>query len=210
MNELRHPIGENVRLVFSVVTAGAGVNGLNPTVAIRRQSDGFWFNGTIVAPTNPFAAPYATNGMAALDATNLPGVYFFDFPQARDTKVMSDYEVRMQSASGTLAIDDLVLRMGPLAAAQLAECTIFGTLKDGAGTPIPNSIVRATPIPVLVPAAGQGIGMVPPVIVSTNEIGFFQMSLVQGINIRLEIQDIGYDNQVLVPSVTSTPFTTLL
>lgn len=210
MNELRHPIGENVRLVLTVVTAGAGVTGLTPVAGIRRQSDGFWFNAAIAAPTDPFTSAHATNAMAALDATNLPGMYFFDFPQARDTKVISDYEVRMQSTAGTLAIDDLVLRMGPLAAAQLAECTIFGTLKDGAGNPIPNSLVRATPIPVSVPAAGQGIAMTPPVIVTTNEIGFFQMSLVQGINIRLEIQDIGYDNQVLVPSVTSTPFSTFI
>lgn len=210
MIELRHPVGENVRLVFSVVTAGAGVIGLTPTVAIRRQSDGFWFNGTIVSPADPFASAYATNTMAALDVTNLPGMYFFDFPQARDTQVVSDYEVRMQSASGTLAIDDLVLRMGPLAAAQLAECSIFGTLKDGAGNPIPNSLVRATPIPVSIPGAGQGIAMTPPVLVTTNENGFFQISLVQGINIRLEIQDIGYDNQVLVPNSTSAAFTTLL
>lgn len=210
MTELRHAIGENVRLVLSVVTAGAGVTGLTPTAAIRRQSDGFWFNGTISAPTDPFASAHATNAMAALDATNLPGMYFFDFPQARDTQVVSDYEVRLQSTSATLAIDDLALRMGPLAATLLPECSIFGTVKDGAGSPIPNSIVRATPIPVSVPSAGQGIAMTPPVLAMTNALGFFSISLVQGINIRLEIPDVGYDNQVLVPNVTSTPFSTFI
>lgn len=210
MVELRHAVGENVRLVFSVVTAGAGVAGLSPTVAIRRQADGFYFNGSITSPTNPFTSAFATNAMAPLDATNLPGMYFYDFPQARDTNVVSDYEVRMRSASSTLAIDDLVLRIGPLATALVAQCTIFGTIVDGNQKPIPNSLVRATPIPVSMPAAGLGVAMTPPILVSTNEVGFFQISLAQGINIRLEIQDIGFDDQVLVPSSTSVAFTSLI
>jgi hypothetical protein len=208
MIEIRHAIGETVRLVFSVVVAGAGVSGATPTATIRRQSDGRWFDGSIAAPADPFTSTYATNAMVALDPANLPGVYVYDFPQYRDT-VLSDYEVSMLSVAPP-AVDVVVLRMGPLVSASLAECTIFGTIVDGGGRPIANSLVRATPIPVSTPGMGQGVAMTPPILATTNAAGYFEMTLVQGINIRLEIQDIGYDNQVLVPSSTSVPFTILM
>jgi hypothetical protein len=45
--------------------------------------------------------------------------------------------------------------------------------------------------------------------VSSDSLGFFQLPLIRGVRVRLQIPDIGYDKRVLVPAASSADFTTL-
>lgn len=75
--------GETVRVdLLAVDISGAGVTGATVSLAAKRHSDGFWWNGTT------YQLAYTTNAMSQLDATNLPGIYYADvtMPSA-DTNV---------------------------------------------------------------------------------------------------------------------------
>lgn len=83
-----------LRLKWTFVTgAGAGATGLTPVVRIKRQSDGFFLksDGTWVTPV---AAEYT---MTAVDATNLPGQYYFDWAVPNTDE---SYSIRLDGTSG--------------------------------------------------------------------------------------------------------------
>lgn len=74
MSTVRIQTGDTEELRSRFVNAqGAGVTGLAPTVRIWRVSDGQFWNGT------GYAASPTNHAMSAVDATNLPGVYAYDF-----------------------------------------------------------------------------------------------------------------------------------
>jgi hypothetical protein len=206
--ELRHPVGELIRLQTALIVAGAGVPGASLAAIIKRLGDGKFFNGSISAPADPFQTAVYLNSMSQLDAVNLPGVYKFDFPQARDPLGLQDYAVRMLCVS-PMFTEDLILRTGPQIATLAPTLrNVFGTLFDGSGQCLINQVVRANVIPVSTPSAGVGIGEFLAA-VSTDATGFFQLPLIRGVRVRLEIPAIGYDKRVLVPAASSADFTTL-
>lgn len=64
--------GEPVRVtVMARDSASAGVTGDTITLAIRKDSDGSWWNGT------GFQSSYTTVTMTETDSTNLAGVYHY-------------------------------------------------------------------------------------------------------------------------------------
>jgi hypothetical protein len=201
--ELRHAVGETIRLHASLSLAG-----LTPTVRIRRKSDGRYYNGSIALPLDPFQVAVFDNPMLELAPVQLPGVYYFDFPQSRDLLGMSQYLVHMANSSPAEK-QDLVLLTGPfLSPTEVAMCTVFGTILDPHGRPRPNIAAKATVIPVALVAPATGISLVE-IDATTDENGLFSMSLAQGLRVRLEIPEIGYDKRVLIPALSSADFTTL-
>ena len=205
MIELRHPVGEVIRLQ-STFALGALVPA--PTARIRRQADGKYYDGSIAVPLDPWVTAPTDNDMTELDQVGLPGVYFYDFPQARDTRGVSDYTVRMRSAFLSTQ-EDVLLRAGPLlSATEHGMCVLFGTILDPHGRPRPNVAAKVTIIPIALVPFATGISTIE-VTATTDENGLFEVSLAQGLRVRLEIPEVGYDKRVVIPAASSADFTTL-
>lgn len=70
-----------------IVVAGVGVAGAAPTVGVQRVADGNW----LAAGGGGWAAGFATNPMAAVDAVNMPGLYEYAVPTAQQAFAFTDY-----------------------------------------------------------------------------------------------------------------------
>lgn len=103
----QHLFGSTVNLYLSLVneSSGSPVTGQTPTIAIRRASDGFFFNGT--AFVNTGGTP--TNlSMAEVGATPAPGLYKYSFvdpgpvvPVSPTPQLTKDtYELRFVNVGG--------------------------------------------------------------------------------------------------------------
>jgi len=211
--ELRHPVGELIRLQFGIYSlplntqGGVPLPGFSPVCRIRRQSDGRWFNGSIVAPTDPFVVPVFDNPMLPF-GPDLDGIYYFDFPQSRDTQGLADYTVRMHEDT-VPALEDLILRIGPeVSAVAKGECVLMGTIRDALQNPRRGAAVKATVIPITTISPLVGVSL-DEMEVFTGELGNFAMSLIRGLKVRLEIPVIGYDKRVTIPNAATVDFTTL-
>lgn len=84
---------EEIRVAFHNA-AHAGVTGLSPTLRIQRVSDGQFWNGSA------YQAGVANLAMTAVDATNFPGVYAYDF----DTTSASEEEHRLRADAGVATV----------------------------------------------------------------------------------------------------------
>lgn len=102
----RVQLGETVRInICALDAASAGVTGATITLAIRRDVDGYFWNGTT------FQVAATTVTMTQLDSTNFPGFYYHDFkPPTTDT----GYTFRASSSSATIINKPFVgdLRVG--------------------------------------------------------------------------------------------------
>ena len=79
MDDISIPTGETGRIVtVARDSAGAGVTGATIDLAIRRNADGYWWNGTT------FQSSATTVTMTETDSSDLPGVYHVDFSSAND------------------------------------------------------------------------------------------------------------------------------
>lgn len=201
----RHSRGDTVRLYLDIIAAGAGVIGQAPTVAIQRVQDSSWFQ----VSDGTWQPTKVENAMSELDATNLPGKYYFDFDQSLDLlEASTEYTVKKTNAAGTLALEYEQLAFGPLAAAVALElCSVQGTIYDAQGKALPNQIVRATMIPVYRDSLGRAVESDRLVATYTNESGDFDLPLIRGGTFRLEIPAIGYDRKVVTPDQSSALFT---
>lgn len=71
---MRLQTGEQDRIiVMATDSSGAGVTGATVALSIRRQADGYYFNGTT------FQSAFTTVTMTQTDSSNLPGAYHYDF-----------------------------------------------------------------------------------------------------------------------------------
>ena len=50
----------------------------SPTISLSRNSDGYYWSGSA------FQAGYTAVNMSELDATNLPGIYYYDWDYSSD------------------------------------------------------------------------------------------------------------------------------
>lgn len=57
-------------------STNAGVSGATIDLAIRRDVDNYWWDGSV------FQSSYTTVAMTEADGTNLPGLYYYDFRPA--------------------------------------------------------------------------------------------------------------------------------
>lgn len=198
--------GSVARLYLDLVTAGAGVPAQAPTIAIQRRADGLFFN----VSSGLFQSGFVTNPMTELDATNLPGRYYFDFDHSKDLLVSERFIVKKVNAGSPAATQYDDIAFGPMSStASALTCAIQGTVLGPDGDPIPNTIVEATLIPVLVDGIGRGFGSDMLVRTYTAADGSFSLDVVRNATIRLQIPAIGYDRKATVPSLSSVLFTNL-
>ncbi len=95
------------------------------------------------------------------------------------------------------------------AAAAPGLCSIQGTVFTADGQRLAGALVQATLIPVFTDGAGRGFQGDSVLKTYTGPDGAFDLPIVQGATIRLEIRAIGYDRRALVPNQSSVLFTTL-
>jgi len=198
--------GSVARLYLDLVVAGVGAVAQSPTIAVRRMSDGFWFNLT----GRLFQAGFVANPMTELDAVNLPGAYVFDFNHAKDLLVTSSFLVKKLNAGVPVALEYEDIEFGPLPSVNAPSmCSIQGTIIGPDGKPKQNEIIEATLIPVQKDSLGRGYEADTLLQTYTLIDGSFDLPVVRGSTIRLRIAAIGYDRKALVPDQSSILFTAL-
>lgn len=104
MDILRQGDTERI-IILALDSSSLPVTGATCTVAIRRDSNGYWWNGS------GFVASYTTVSMTEVDSANLPGVYSYDFiPTSTDFACI----IYGRSSTGTVVNDPWVgqLRVG--------------------------------------------------------------------------------------------------
>jgi len=84
---------ERIRIT-ALNVSGTGVTGATVALSIRRDSDGYHWNGT------SFQSGYTTLSMTALDATNHPGKYYYDF----NTSGLSDDTYLLYASTVTASV----------------------------------------------------------------------------------------------------------
>jgi hypothetical protein len=202
----RFSIGSVARLYWDLIGGGVPQTGQVPTIGIWRRADAAWFN----AASGLFQPAAVANPMVELDAVNLPGRYYFDFDHSKDLLVSTEFALKktLSGAPPALAYEDIAF--GPLPAASLPGlCSIQGTVMSADGRRLGGSLVQVTLIPVLTDALGRGYQADAILRTRTAADGSFDLPVVQGATVRVEIRDIGYDRRALVPSQPSVLFTSL-
>ena len=90
----RIQVSETHRLkVFALDVAGAGVTGATISLAIRKDSTGYWWSGSA------FQASHTTVTMSETNSANLPGVYHYDF-----TPLETDFTAIFYATTVTAAV----------------------------------------------------------------------------------------------------------
>lgn len=203
----RHSRGATARIYFDIISAGAGVTGQAPTVALQRTSDGKWFQHS----DGTWQTTIVENAMSQTDSVNLPGRYHLDFDQSLDDLESSvEYIVKKTNVGPPAAQEYEDLVFAPLAAAVALElCSVQGSIYDAQGQPLPNSLVQATLQPVFKDSLGRVAQSDRVVSTYTNDAGDFDLQLVRGGVFKLEIQDVGYVRKVTIPDQAQVLFTVL-
>ncbi|HUX16559.1 MAG TPA: hypothetical protein VMW52_08795 [Phycisphaerae bacterium] len=200
----RYSRGSTASLFLEILAAGVGQTGEAPTVAIQRLSDSQWFDGATFVPT------IQENALIQKDQANLPGVYYFDFDHALDATLSEEFLLRFRNTGANALLDHRHIIFGRLTDVVDPDlCAITGTIYTATGRRAPNTVVRATVIPVVTDTLGRGFQNVEVVQVYSDPQGEFELSLVRSLNVRLEIPDIGYDRKICVPDQASALFTAL-
>jgi len=201
----RYPLGSTARLNLDVVTSGAGVISQTPTAAVKRLSDGKWFQ----ASDSTWQTTVVDNAMTQTDSVNLPGRYHFDFDQSKDLVVASTtYVAKLANVGASARLEYLDVFFGPLAAtASMTLCSIQGTVVSAQGDPVGNVPVKATLMPVYTGGLGRAVESGRVLVAYTGADGAFDLPLVRGGIFRLEIDAVGYDRKVTIPNQSSALFT---
>lgn len=197
------PVGSVARLFFDLVTDGVGRTSETPTIAIQRGQDGLWLDSN----RGVFQPAFATNPMLELDRANLPGRYYFDFDHQKDALVSARFIAKMASSATPLALSYQDLYFGKIPAVVAPGlCAIQGTLFGAGGVPLGGALVQATLIPVFTDTLGRGYEGDAVLKTFSGADGNFELGVVQGATIRLEIRAIGYDRRAVVPTDPSVLF----
>jgi len=203
----RHSRGSTARIFMEIISSGAGVVGLSPTVAIQRRADGYWLQGADGAwvPTK------VENAMTATDVANLPGLYHFDFDQSLDILAgSSEYTVKKTNIATTPAQAYEDLAFGPMSGvSEIGLCSVQGTVAGAQGGPVSNVLIRATLVPIKVDSLARAVQADTVATTYTDAQGDFDLPLVIGGTFRLEIDGVGYDRRVLIPEQSSVLFSDL-
>lgn len=185
----RHKLGASIS-VFRMTTQATGV-----TLRIRRLADGFWFNRI----TERFVAT-----IPILDEAQ----YNYEFSPTPDGAVSRVFIIELPGnaeryifsySDGVREIHDVgevnVTANNPM-------CLIFGTVITASGAPVADAKVE-----VLLNRTGfftnvngfLGRGST----VITDEAGYFEVPVVQGLNVTISIPAIGFSTRGIVPPIAS-------
>ena len=203
----RFALGSVARLNLDIVTAGAGILSQAPTAAIKRLSDGKWFQ----VSDGTWQSTIVENLMTQTDSVNLPGRYHFDFNQALDlVAASSSYVAKLKNTGASARLEYMDLVFGAMAAVDsMALCSVQGTVISNQGDPVVNTLVKASLQPVYTGGLGRTVESGRTAVTYTGHDGSFDLPLVRGGIFRLEIDAVGYDRKVTIPDQSSVLFTDL-
>lgn len=203
----RFTLGSTARLSLDIVAAGVGILSQAPAAAIKRLSDGKWFQ----VSDGTWQVTIVENAMTQTDSVNLPGRYHFDFNQALDLVVgSSSYLAKLTNTGVNARLEYQDLVFGPMpAVTSMSLCSVQGTVISNQGDPIVNVPVKATLLPVYTGGLGRAVESGRTAVTYTGVDGSFDLPLVRSGIFRLEIDAVGYDRKITVPNQTSVLFTDL-
>lgn len=203
----RFTLGGTARLTLDLITAGVGTAGKTPTAAVRRISDGRWYK----ASDTSWQVAFFENPMVESHAANLPGVYHFNFNQAKDlVENSTEYTVKLSNAASPAVLEYRNIAFGPMPAVTDPDlCSIHGTVFSLFGIPVSGALVMATLYAPHSDRLGRSVGGAAVSEIYTGADGAFDIPLVRGAVVRLQISDVGYDKKITVPDLASVLFTTL-
>jgi len=198
INEIRHKIGES----YTAVRAAQGVE---QEVSIRRISDGYWFNfisgnfeNYVTASDNSYRSVFETipdnPEFVKVDINNLPDISFEAVFVYKDIDVDgqgTDVEEYERHVFGGRTLAD-----------EPNTCKIFGTLRDVSNKPLAGQKVEAylNRAGYFTHKAGL-IGYATTVL--TDESGYFELPLIQGLNVTISAPIIGFTQRGFVPTISS-------
>jgi len=206
----RFPIAATVNLDFTVSSAGAGVTGETPSIAIQRLTDDFFYDDGLPTGTR-FVASFNTSTMSEVDLTNLPGLYRYQFPHTEDTTGSELFLIKLVNTGPNPQIEYRTVAFGPLRTAEdLSLCNLFGTVLDINGKADEGKQVRVSIIPNTILATGAKPGMsVDRIDTVTDVNGGFAIDLVRTLTVRLQIPSLGYNRKIVIPDASSVNFADL-
>ena len=207
----RYPLGSTSRIYYDLIDSGAGVPADPPGIALRRRIDNLWLKmdepHLAFAPHTEPGVPdavwvdtYSEGVMLEEDPTDEPGRYYFDFDQSLDQVEGSRlYVVKIVGATPSPFLVYKDLTFGPMAMVDEPDlCSVQGSIFSPRGEPISGIKVMATAIPVYTDTLGRAVEE-SVAEAYTNNLGSFDLPLIRGLVVRLEIDAIGYDRKVTIP-----------
>lgn len=203
----RYSLGSTARIYLDIVSSGAGVISQTPSAYIQRASDSRWLGLDGEWYASPVEHP-----MTQLQATFQPGRYYVDFDQSQDASsgAAPRYIVKLENTGTPPALEykDLVFGKEPMAKA-LELCSVQGTIASAQGEAVHNALIRATVQPIYRDALGRTVQVDEVVKAYSDTNGDFDIPLVRGTTVKLEIDAVGYDRKFLVPDQATAIFTEL-
>lgn len=191
---IKHHIGENFTLILDIPEQFY--------LTIRSVADGkvFNFENKTFEPFNsviPYTAPHIETSSPFATLPILQSIKL-DFLPRKSQDLL--FEIRSVLNNNLLKIERHVY--GGYSDPALKKCTIFGTLIDPSGRPIIGAKVE-----VFLNKTGYFIDKVPlmgPSITSlSNETGYFELDLLQGMDVTISVPAIALTTRGYVPLTTS-------
>jgi hypothetical protein len=203
MNDIKHKIGE-------AYTAVRAAQGTEQEVSIRRINDGYWFNFISGAfenyqatSDNSYRSVFETVNdnpeFVKVDINNLPDIPFEAVFVYKDINVdgqgtdVKEYERHVFG--------------GRILADEPNTCKIFGTLRDVSNKPLAGQKVEAylNRAGFFTHKAGL-IGYSATVL--TDESGYFELPLIQGLDVTISVPIIGFTQRGFVPTISAVELST--
>lgn len=102
---MRHEVQQRdkIHVKVEIVQSGAGQTGLTPTAVLKRVSDGLFWD----ASGGSFGATAVSNPMTEVDATDLPGYYRLDVPEADLDMILGEEGYEFSVTEGTNSVYEL-------------------------------------------------------------------------------------------------------
>jgi len=203
MVEIKHKIGES----YSVIRKAQGES---QELSIRRVTDGFWYNflsqsfeDYITSSDSSYRKEFSVfednPEFVKIDLNQLPNEMFDSVFVFRDINVdgqgtnVEEYE---RHVFGEREVNN-----------KPNTCIIFGTLRDVSNNPMKGEKVEAylNRAGYFTHKAGL-IGYAATVL--TDEAGYFEIPLVQGLDVTINVPIIGFTQRGFVPRINSVELTT--
>lgn len=203
ITEFKHAIGEKITLIRESV-------GVEQEVSIRRVSDGFWFNFLgeefqeyLVSADNSYRNVFEdfedNEEFRKLEINNLP-------PERMDLLfVYRDIDVDGQGT--VVETYERHVFGGRDKADEPDMCVIYGTLRDVSNRPLVGQKVEAylNRAGYFTHKAGL-IGYAATVL--TDESGYFEIPLIQKLDVTINVPVIGFTQRGFVPTLSSVELST--
>lgn len=203
IEEIKHKIGESYTIVRPK-------QGTEQEVSIRRVSDGAWFNFVSGIFETYTAASDNSYRNVLEDLTDNPEfvTLTIDMLPSLPLDVIFVYKDIDVDGQGT-DVEEYERHVygGRESSEAPGTCIIYGTLRDVSGSPLAGQKVEAylNRAGFFTHKAGL-IGYAATVL--TNETGYFELPLIKGLDVTINVPIIGFTQRGFVPSVTSVELST--